>query len=99
MHKIRELRKKVGWSQGALADAAGTSRQFISLLESRKNLPTGKVARRLVRAFRFAGVDLTYEDFFGSADPGSGICEECGQSGVLLSGRCRECWGVRDGSE
>ena len=63
-NRIRELRAEFGWSQVALADKLGISRQSVIAIE------TGKYDPSLPLAFRIAEVfDLTIEAIF-EADKG-----------------------------
>ena len=48
---MNRLRKERGWSQEALADAAGLDRTYISGIERRVKNPTVTVVERLANAF------------------------------------------------
>lgn len=55
-YRIKEHRTKRGWSQEHLATLAGTSKGFISQLESGKRDPSAETLRSLAAAFE---VDVT----------------------------------------
>lgn len=55
-YRIKELRQSRGWSQEHLAELAGTSKGYISQLESGKREPSAETLRSLAAAF---GVDAT----------------------------------------
>lgn len=55
-YRIKEHRKSRGWSQEHLASLAGTSKGYISQLESEQREPSGEMLRSLAAAF---GVDVT----------------------------------------
>lgn len=58
-NRLKELRATKGWSQAALADQVGTSRQTINALEN------GRYDPSLPLAFRLAAVlDSAIEDLF-----------------------------------
>lgn len=58
-NRLRVLRAERRWSQKALAAKVGVSRQTINALESRKRVPSLRLAYRLARAF-----DTTVEEIF-----------------------------------
>ena len=58
-NRIRELRENLSWSQGALADELGVSRQTVNALETGKYDPSLPLAFRIARLF-----DETIEDLF-----------------------------------
>ena len=56
-NRVRELRSELGWSQGALAERLGVSRQTVNAIE------TGKYDPSLPLAFKIAELfDLAIED-------------------------------------
>ena len=58
-NRLRELRKARGWSQAALAQRLGVSRQTVNAIE------TGKYDPSLPLAFKIAAIfDLHIEDIF-----------------------------------
>lgn len=58
-NRVRELRSERAWSQGALAEELGVSRQTINAIE------TGKYDPSLPLAFKIADLfDLAIEDVF-----------------------------------
>jgi len=60
---VRELRSGRGWSQGALAEQLGVSRQTVNAIE------TGKYDPSLPLAFKIAALfDLAIEDVFEPDD-------------------------------
>ena len=48
---VRELREQLGWSQAALAERLGVSRQTVNAIESGKYDPSLPLAFRLARLF------------------------------------------------
>jgi putative transcriptional regulator len=50
-NRLRELRADHGWSQGALAERLGVSRQTVNALETGKYDPSLPLAFRLARLF------------------------------------------------
>ena len=58
-NRVRELRSERDWSQGALAEQLGVSRQTVNAIE------TGKYDPSLPLAFKIAALfDLAIEDVF-----------------------------------
>ena len=51
-YRIKELRGARGWTQQHLADLAGTSKGYISQLESGDRSPSAETLRALASAFR-----------------------------------------------
>ena len=51
-NRVRELREKNGWSQGALAEHLDVSRQTINAIETGKYDPSLPLAFKLARLFR-----------------------------------------------
>jgi putative transcriptional regulator len=49
--RIRELREKLGWSQGELAEQLDVSRQTVNALETGKYDPSLPLAFRIARLF------------------------------------------------
>jgi putative transcriptional regulator len=58
-NRLKELRAKKGWSQGALADELDVSRQTVNALETGRYDPSLPLAFKLARLF---GVKI--EDLF-----------------------------------
>ena len=58
-NRLRELRERQGWSQGALAERLEVSRQTINALETGKYDPSLPLAFRIARLF-----DARIEDVF-----------------------------------
>lgn len=58
-NRIRALRAERGWSQAALADRIGTSRQTIGSIEASRSEPSLTMAAHIAGAF-----GLTIEDVF-----------------------------------
>lgn len=56
---LRALREERGWTQGALADQVGVSRQTVNALETGRYDPSLPLAFRLARLF-----DTTIESMF-----------------------------------
>lgn len=50
-NRLRELRDERGWSQGALADRLGVSRQTVNALETGRHDPSLPLAFRIARLF------------------------------------------------
>ena len=48
---VRELRSERGWSQGALAEQLGVSRQTVNAIETGKYDPSLPLAMKLARLF------------------------------------------------
>ena len=55
---LRELRLKAGYSQEALADAAGCDRTFIGMLERGQRQPTLETLFKIANALRVAPAAL-----------------------------------------
>jgi transcriptional regulator with XRE-family HTH domain len=51
-YNVRRSRKALHWTQERLAEAAGLSPNYISLIESRKTWPSPEVLRKLARALK-----------------------------------------------
>ncbi|WP_029421261.1 helix-turn-helix transcriptional regulator [Alicyclobacillus macrosporangiidus] len=62
-NRIRELRQERSWSQQALAEALGESRQTVHALESGKYDPSLPLAFRIAKVF-----GLRIEDIFEPDD-------------------------------
>ena len=58
-NRLRELRERQGWSQGALAERLDVSRQTVNALETGKYDPSLPLAFRIARLFA-----LRIEDIF-----------------------------------
>jgi putative transcriptional regulator len=58
-NRLRELRERQGWSQGALAEELDVSRQTVNALETGKYDPSLPLAFRIARLF-----GETIEDIF-----------------------------------
>jgi putative transcriptional regulator len=58
-NRLRELRAAKDWSQGALAEKLGVSRQTINAIETEKYDPSLPLAIRIARLFQ-----QTVEDIF-----------------------------------
>jgi putative transcriptional regulator len=50
-NRLRELRDERGWTQGALADRLGVSRQTVNALETGRHDPSLPLAFRIARLF------------------------------------------------
>ncbi|GAA3665996.1 helix-turn-helix transcriptional regulator [Arthrobacter ginkgonis] len=50
-NRLRELREGRGWTQGALADQLGVSRQTVNALETGRYDPSLPLAFRIARLF------------------------------------------------
>lgn len=59
MNHLKQLRAEKGWSQAALADELGVSRQSINAIETGKYDPSLPLAFAIARLF-----DLKIEDIF-----------------------------------
>ena len=59
---LRELRSQRGWSQAALADALGVSRQTVNAIETEKYDPSLPLAFRIARLFACAIEDIFVPD-------------------------------------
>lgn len=51
-NRVRELRRKRGWSQAELGDQAGVSRQTINAIETGKYDPSLPLAFKLAQLFK-----------------------------------------------
>ena len=51
-NRLRELRAEQNWSQGALADELGVSRQTVNAIETGKYDPSLPLAFKLARLFK-----------------------------------------------
>ncbi len=51
-NRLRELRTEHNWSQGALADELGVSRQTVNAIETGKYDPSLPLAFKLARLFK-----------------------------------------------
>ena len=51
-NRLRELRAEQNWSQGALADELGVSRQTVNAIETGKYVPSLPLAFKLARLFK-----------------------------------------------
>jgi transcriptional regulator with XRE-family HTH domain len=54
---VREARKRVGWTQARLAEAAGTTQSAIARLESGRTAPSFD---DVIRLLRIMGMDLDF---------------------------------------
>lgn len=59
---LRELRARRGWSQAALADALGVSRQTVNAIETEKYDPSLPLAFKIARVFVCAIEDIFVPD-------------------------------------
>ena len=60
-NRLRELRGERGWSQQALADRLGVSRQTVNALETGKYDPSLPLAFRIGRLFQLR-IEEVFED-------------------------------------
>ena len=58
---LRELRTARGWSQAALADALGVSRQSVNAIETGRYDPSLSLAFRIARLFELP-IDRIFDD-------------------------------------
>jgi putative transcriptional regulator len=61
-NRLRELRAAKDWSQGALAEKLGVSRQTINAIETEKYDPSLPLAIRIARLFRQAVEDIFVDE-------------------------------------
>lgn len=59
---LRELRARRGWSQAALADALGVSRQTVNAIETEKYDPSLPLAFKMAWVFACAIEDIFVPD-------------------------------------
>ncbi len=57
-NRLKELRAAHGWSQGALADELGVSRQSVNAIETGRYDPSLPLAFRIARLFGVAIEDV-----------------------------------------
>ena len=57
-NRVRELRMERGWTQQALADAVGVSRQSINSIERERYIPSLPLALTFARVFKCATDDI-----------------------------------------
>ena len=57
-NRVRELRTERGWTQQALADAVGVSRQSINSIERERYIPSLPLALTFARVFKCSTDDL-----------------------------------------
>jgi putative transcriptional regulator len=75
-NRLRELRDEHGWTQGALADRLGVSRQTVNAVETGRYDPSLPLAFRIARLFgepieKIFALDDTIADAIGpDAGPG-----------------------------
>lgn len=62
-NRLRELRAEREWSQGALADELGVSRQTVNAIETGKYDPSLPLAFKLARLFK-----MPIEEIFEAED-------------------------------
>lgn len=55
---VRRLRNSRGWSQEELADRAGYSRQYVSYLETSRQMATLESLERIAKAFGVAAGEM-----------------------------------------
>jgi putative transcriptional regulator len=61
-NRLRELRAAKEWSQGALAEKLGVSRQTINAIETEKYDPSLPLAIRIARLFRKPVEDIFVDE-------------------------------------
>jgi putative transcriptional regulator len=61
-NRLRELRAEKEWSQGALAEKLGVSRQTINAIETEKYDPSLPLAIRIARLFQQAVEDIFVDE-------------------------------------
>ena len=61
-NRLRELRAEKDWSQGALAEKLGVSRQTINAIETEKYDPSLPLAIRIARLFKQSVEDIFVEE-------------------------------------
>lgn len=66
MNNVQTIRKRLGLSQAAFADAIGVSQGNVSHIESRGQEVRPDVARRIIAAAAERGVVLTFDDIYSS---------------------------------
>ena len=57
-NRVRELRLERGWTQQALADAVGVSRQSINSIERERYIPSLPLALTFARVFKCSTDDI-----------------------------------------
>ena len=57
-NRVRELRVERGWTQQALADAVGVSRQSINSIECERYVPSLPLALTFARVFKQSTDDI-----------------------------------------
>lgn len=81
--RVRRIREDSGVSQGALADAAGLTRQALSAIEAGRAVPSTHVALRLARALGRSVEDLFSLDDTWTAAAAPGVVLDAGDRVAL----------------
>ena len=66
---LKSFRRARGWSQAKLAEKAGTSTQYIGMIETKIKFPSSEMIQKLAVALRIDPAEL----FYRSIDPGTMI--------------------------
>jgi putative transcriptional regulator len=69
---LRQFREQRGWSQGALAEMLGVSRQTINAVETDKYDPSLPLALRLAKLFGVNPQDIFLDDWTPAGDAENG---------------------------
>lgn len=71
MNNVQTIRKSLGLSQAAFAEAIGVSQGNVSHIEQGRQEVTPGLARRIIAAAADRGVDVTFDDIYRvePADP------------------------------
>lgn len=66
MQSVREIRERLGLTQGAMADGIGVTQSNVSHYEQGRQQIPPDVARRLIALARRHGHELTFDDIYAA---------------------------------
>lgn len=68
MSQIQSIRKRLGWSQSALAAVMGCSQSNVSFYERKGQTVPPDAAKRLIERAKEEGLAITYDHIYGCAE-------------------------------